>query len=296
MPRDLLVRLLKPGNMYSDSLVWAGCITFCTFLFSPVAFFAQDYPAQDLLCKNPEEYYGTYHSMATQLADPVHIWTEDGKILCYQEINSEEIDNPKTKVSFLGELTFSPPNFQGKKVKGRFVTFTLPGGDNKKISAHGMILDLKGPDCSFLKVETSVTASSYLKDAKNPINTYWPPNLSDGNSSTAWVEGKKGSGIGESIFFRFNFPKKPLSIEIQNGYGKSQDIFNKNGRVKSLLLSASDGTILKIPLRDEMGPQKFPFQPSAPVNWVSLEILEVYPGTKYDDTCVSEISFQYESD
>lgn len=173
--------------------------------------------------------------------------------------------------------------------------------------------------------------------------TYCAHNLLDGDPETAWVEGNKGYGIGESfnIDLAYALPEK---IEIRNGYQKSETVFKKNSRVKSIKLTLFAGFHLPghvteiaygyyakqigdekiIELRDAMGTQEI-FLPVNPLTafkerdiltsdfrmhfkerlddlkdyetpmelhyFLKFEIAEVYPGSRWDDTCISDVLF-----
>jgi len=60
--------------------------------------------------------------------------------------------------------------------------------------------------------------------------------LFDKDVTTAWVEGAKGDGIGEYVLIghKNTFPDK---IHINNGYQKTESLYFKNGRPKSLRIS-----------------------------------------------------------
>lgn len=51
----------------------------------------------------------------------------------------------------------------------------------------------------------------------------------DNNSETAWSEGAEGDGIGEYTLARIDITKP---IKIWNGFGKSNELFLKNNRIK----------------------------------------------------------------
>lgn len=152
----------------------------------------------------------------------------------------------------------------------------------------------------------SVSASSYLKSKSTTIN-YLPKNAHDLSFNTAWVEGVKGYGIGESLtyYFEQNSPRI-TKIIIANGYVKSAESWLENSRVKKLKLYIDDRPFAILNLGDTRREQIFKFDPigkrsANDDNWEELkklpkwtlkfEILEVYPGDKYDDTAISEIYF-----
>lgn len=134
-------------------------------------------------------------------------------------------------------------------------------------------------------------ASSILEAAK-----YSPQKIRDGDYATAWVEGDKGSGLNQwlEIFNQSNYPDRNIykSLKIINGYAKSEATYKTNNRVRKALLEFSDGQKQIIELKDTMEPQIVTFNESI-IQSVKLTILDVYKGTKYNDTCISEIEFMY---
>ena len=139
----------------------------------------------------------------------------------------------------------------------------------------------------------SIRSSSTLFERKGSYKTYWPGNVIDNNPATAWVEGEKGNGIGEWIDFAFFNPINLNTIRIINGYAKSDALYAANNRVKKLKIDFDDGTLLVAELKDgTMEPQLIQISNQKVVERVRLTILEVYPGSQYHDTCISEIGFQ----
>ena len=153
--------------------------------------------------------------------------------------------------------------------------------------------------------------------------------IRDKDFSTAWVEGSCDDGIGEWVIipikgnyqyldYENNILNKKLNVNlrINNGFCKNEKTFYNNNRVKKAKI-----TIYEVPLRtgqhktyaleepcimyeteiileDTMNQQNFSFtcSPKAPFLeghlylYVQLTILDVYPGEKYQDTCISEMS------
>ena len=137
---------------------------------------------------------------------------------------------------------------------------------------------------------------------------------------TAWVEGASGSGIGEYIEVEYykshvteedeelikmygkpdykNFYKE---LCIVNGYAASEKTWIENNRVKRLKMYFNGEYIGIINLLDTYKPQYIDIKES---NLISkkvrgngvfrFEILEVYRGTKYDDTCITGIDILQE--
>lgn len=139
----------------------------------------------------------------------------------------------------------------------------------------------------------SVTASSALADR------YAAEKAHDFSIVTAWVEGVEGNGVGE--YLRYSFPgtcPRITTVLIHNGYVKNWDVWRDNARVKRLLMYYNDEPYAILNLQDTMGLQSFDVgvlgyedKDSAPAWSIKFEILEVYPGKKYEDTAITEIYF-----
>ena len=139
----------------------------------------------------------------------------------------------------------------------------------------------------------SVTASSALADR------YAAEKAHDFSIVTAWVEGVEGNGEGEYI--KYAFPgtcPRITTVLIHNGYVKNWEVWYDNARVKKLLMYYNDEPYAILNLQDTMGLQSFDVgvlgyedRDSAPAWSIKFEILEVYPGKKYEDTAITEIYF-----
>jgi len=146
-------------------------------------------------------------------------------------------------------------------------------------------------------------ATSYL----DPIgtNAYHPNNVTLTDRQNTWAEGAEGVGIGESIELRQMYMgpgADRLSITrfcIVNGYAKNKDIWEKNARVKELKVYYSEAYMGTITLEDCMEPQ---YIDVSGVNMTvsngreavfRFEIADVYPGTKYEDTCLTGIQIEF---
>jgi hypothetical protein len=127
--------------------------------------------------------------------------------------------------------------------------------------------------------------------------SYGPEKAWDGDAATAWAEGAPGAGVGQWIELRWPGPRRIGTVGVFPGLGKSRALFRANARIKRAKVSFSDGHEIELAFDDvpalqyrptsEPSPWKEPWD--APVTSMRLEILEVYPGEKYEDTCVAEI-------
>lgn len=192
-----------------------------------------------------------------------------------------------------------------------------------------ILFDVKG----YFFLATTELENPNQKDDELHNYKYGAVNLFDGDFSTAWVEGVKGDGVGESVFI--SVPYNCKTINIHNGYGKSESLLRENNRVKRLKLTCYAGinptghiTEIAYAFKTKLYPKdfyidlqdvdsiqtfNFPFTPKELIEFkeqvknqylenftepiyqmaiiVKLEIEEVYKGTKYDDTCISEIFY-----
>jgi len=142
---------------------------------------------------------------------------------------------------------------------------------------------------------SKITSSSNLKSQGN--NSYVADNIHDFNLFTAWVPDNSISAIGESINFYFDpFSPRVNEIIIYNGYIKNEELWKQNSRVSKLKFSVNNKPVAVFKLEDVSSTQTFEIDPIQSVDStkdliITLEILEVYPGTKYKDVAISEINF-----
>lgn len=129
-------------------------------------------------------------------------------------------------------------------------------------------------------------------------STYLPTQAADSRLSTAWVEGAEGDGIGERLTFTFSPHSWPVSeIKIVNGYAKNEKVWRANSRIRKLKVLHNGQWVYTLQLADIRDLQVFLLPdtlgtPSGKAPWtLSFEILEVYPGSKFSDTAITEILF-----
>ncbi|MEA1963370.1 MAG: hypothetical protein U9M94_04000 [Patescibacteria group bacterium] len=146
-----------------------------------------------------------------------------------------------------------------------------------------------GLQCDYVK------SSSYL--IEDEIN-YYACNAVDGDEKTAWVEGVDGSGIGEWIVSLHNnnlyltFIKNYQKIKIFNGFGESKELWQKNNRVKKLKIIYPNNQEQIVELEDIFGYQIVDLPEIIKLKengYAKLEIMDVYKGTDFDDTAISEV-------
>jgi len=142
---------------------------------------------------------------------------------------------------------------------------------------------------------TSLNATSELDS--NRTATYSPKNVHDFDLRTAWVEGKPDYGIGQEINIHFELLSnlKVTHVEIYNGYCKSEKAWIENSRVKKFALFANGKFLGNLNIADTYNLQRFDIGSLGGDTKgklrLTFRILEVYKGSKYKDTAISEINF-----
>lgn len=168
-------------------------------------------------------------------------------------------------------------------------------------------------------------SSSFLIDKKFAKDRYSSDKTSDRKDNTAWVVSTEKSGVGEYICFwinidnesEYDFPKKS-KLKIKNGLFTNMNLYYANNRVKTAKFEVYECDVLygedKIRLRnkpvlnmtmelsfeDDMVEQVFDIvilkpKPQGKAEsrqyfyFGKLIITDIYKGSKYNDTCISEI-------
>jgi hypothetical protein len=138
----------------------------------------------------------------------------------------------------------------------------------------------------------TVSSSSHLRTDRWGQYQAWM--AVDGRASSAWVEGVRGSGVGEWIMLTFPGTVEIHSVSLDVGYDSSASLFSKNNRIKRATLVFSNGDTLELGFADRRGTQTIPLVrapgPNIQTAFVKIVIEEVYPGWKYDDTCLAEVA------
>lgn len=144
----------------------------------------------------------------------------------------------------------------------------------------------------------NIIASSTLRPQGRA--NYRAANIFDRDPKTAWVEGVKGYGIGQWIELQGvcvvrgmgdDYARPVTEINIHNGYVKSDKAWRENARVKYLKVYCNGRPKCILALHNSRSNQTFYVNGFGFNVTIRFEILDVYPGTKYQDTVISEIYF-----
>ena len=79
---------------------------------------------------------------------------------------------------------------------------------------------------------------------------------------------------------------------IWNGYQESDYLYDINARPKTIAVYADDDYIGNFELKDfGLRSQKVVLEEPIIAKSLTIKITDVYPGSKYEDCCISEIDF-----
>jgi hypothetical protein len=164
----------------------------------------------------------------------------------------------------------------------------------KKITLGGSDEDDAGSSSSEehvgFKGVTRASASSTLPT--DQYASYGAQNLIDGNVTTCWAEGASGLGIGESVTLSGDVRQTFSALSIANGYQKSESLYHKNPRATRLGVSVDGKKVMDVDLPDNEFGSITRFELPEPVdgNSITFTIEAATPGSKYEDTSISEIT------
>jgi hypothetical protein len=108
----------------------------------------------------------------------------------------------------------------------------------------------------------------------------------DSDPSTAW-----DSTVAKEHSMQMSIAgnHKIAEVRIISGRNDTLGSFAGHSRPKSVRITLSDGTSKTLVLADEPGLQRSPMSGTA--EWVRVEVLDSYPGTKSDHSFISEVAF-----
>ena len=150
----------------------------------------------------------------------------------------------------------------------------------------------------------TISASSYLaENTKKGLVEYKPESLLErlyymtgddydrvtyDTLTPPWVEGKDDYGIGEYLDIEFKWPADEM--QILNGFVDftRMDLYEKNSRVKTVLIESKNPKFSNEYQLEDFAKYSLINLPQK-TDKIRITIKDVYPGTKYKDTCLSSI-------
>ena len=172
----------------------------------------------------------------------------------------------------------------GNVYTGRFVAELQP--NEQSLLGYTLLSFDRAADPKYV---SGLTASASSVHPDELTFTYVPSVALDGDFTTAWIEGVEGDGQGEWIMLSSGTPFTFSGVMIGAGYQKDASVYEKNGRPVSLIMECSDGTSWQLTNLYDWGGSLIPLGRTVTATWVRFTIGDVETGTKYQDTCISEI-------
>lgn len=178
------------------------------------------------------------------------------------DATAEPMDNPDVIVENNGKVTTTETKTEANKVKivikkNEDTVESTTEGETGSIINEAVIeytgcrYDLDGKFLGFITeapylpskhVWREATSSSVLE---NRDGNYEPKNIIDGSMETAWSEGVKGYGEDEWIEISSRVPYLINSITFYNGYHKSKEDYQQNGKVDEIEIILGDADSLR---------------------------------------------------
>ena len=136
------------------------------------------------------------------------------------------------------------------------------------------------------KIRKYKDCSSFLteKNKEYPVS-----NLDNLAVDTPWVEGVPGYGIGEGFTIENSWGKLYTTLLIMNGYISYEKpyLYKQNGRIKKIKVKGlKSGKEKILDVLDTPHPQTVDISFITEPEDIRVTIEDVYPGTKYEDTCI----------
>lgn len=166
---------------------------------------------------------------------------------------------------------------------------TLPIVENPVFSAQIIEGDL--PAYATLIPIYNASADSVLVTSSGV--KFSAENLIDSDLTTSWQEGEADFGYETTIDIELGEYIAVNYLVIYNGNQLSEKKYNQNNRPKDILIAQGEQCV-SVTLPDTMSPIVIELTGTEPVDHISIEIMSVYSGSKYNDTCLSEIQCYYQ--
>lgn len=143
------------------------------------------------------------------------------------------------------------------------------------------------PDVSKLH-KANVIAANASSTISQEGTSNNPILLFDGKDATNWQEGVDGYGISETISFSFDDFYKVKYIGFKLGNWKTDRYYVGNAKPKTMTLAFGD-YVGPVTFTGERKVEWVEVNNAVKANSMRVTIDDVYPGTQWEDTCITEI-------
>lgn len=116
-------------------------------------------------------------------------------------------------------------------------------------------------------------------------------NVLDADAASCWSY-NEGRDPHSCIALYCDAPQQVRALSLQPQDARNAEAALGNNRVKTLRITLSDGYTVTAEIPELSSCEAWhtlAFEGVHTVDWVELQVLEVYPGQQYDDTCISAV-------
>ncbi len=132
-----------------------------------------------------------------------------------------------------------------------------------------------------VKASSTLPPDGEIKYDADNIKNFW---------GEMWSEGAKGPGINEWLELEPIAPKPLTAISILPGCVKTQELFEANARPKKMMVELNDEHKFTVDVPDSKEEFEFPVSDyTKAVKKIRLTFVDVWPGKKFEDLCVSSV-------
>lgn len=176
--------------------------------------------------------------------------------------------------------------------KTEFQTESEPAPIKEKVSLMASAPEWSDGNYQPIPVLTANATSTISQ--KNTNNSAMM--LFDNRDDTTWQEGVDGYGIGEKVDFNFgdNNYYKVKYMGFKLGNWKNDKYYFGNSKPRTLTITFGDYSE-QVTFNDVRETQWVEISPAESVNCMSITIDDIYAGTSWQDTCITEILLYAES-
>ncbi len=132
----------------------------------------------------------------------------------------------------------------------------------------------------------SAEASSVIQQDNGAVNT--PMMMFDENIETNWQEGVDGPGLGEWVDAKFSQESGIKYLTFKLGNWKTSRYYYGNNKPSKMTITVGEFS-QQIEFPDEWTEFCLEFSRPCQADGIYMTIDEVYPGTDWDDTCITDM-------
>ena len=160
--------------------------------------------------------------------------------------------------------------------------------EDKKETKKEELVSAEDVDFSkYKKIQPTSTEENSVKQSDS--YDYSAKSAIDGDTASSWQENEDGSGEGKGIKLTLDGNHKIRYIVLYLGNWRSDELWDYNSRPKELTIQVGETQKKDVKFSDEKKKFCLSFDEPVDASFVSLYIKSVYEGSRWQDTCISEI-------